>query len=343
MRDEKLQLLNSNVSVSVIIAARNEAQCIETCIRSILDNDYMPLEIIVVNDQSTDATATIIQEKFPDVALLHTSATTPGKKSAIKLAAHHAQGELLLFTDADCIVPQQWIVSMVQSYQATNAKFVAAPVMIHPGESVLSRFQFLDMIGTMAVTANGIHRQCYYAANGANMAVHRETFLDLYNVRKDEYLPSGDDMFVIQAISKRTPDHIVYRHDYEAIVHTKSEPTWKELWTQRVRWAGKSKAYSDQNIFKLQGFVFSHVIWIVMLIILIPFTGGLSMFIAIFMLFIKTCMDYLFLSQVAREYRHPEGLKLFIISAMIYNLYILAVGIVALIPRRYTWKGRTYQ
>src|ERR1044072_3746286 len=53
--------LTTGPLVSVIIPARNEARNIERCVRSVLATDYSPIEVIVVDDRSTDGTAEIVE------------------------------------------------------------------------------------------------------------------------------------------------------------------------------------------------------------------------------------------------------------------------------------------
>jgi chlorobactene glucosyltransferase len=94
-------------AVSVVIPARNEAGTIETIVRSVLASAYHPIELIVVDDRSTDGTAAIVQRLATEdrrVRLLH-GAPLPqgwyGKPWACAQGARAATGPLLLFTDAD--------------------------------------------------------------------------------------------------------------------------------------------------------------------------------------------------------------------------------------------------
>lgn len=95
--------------LSVIVPARNEQNCIETCIRSLLRQDYPNLEIIAVDDRSSDQTASILQQltiEFPDrLRVLHIKNLPEGwfgKPHALNRAMELATGSLLLFTDSDC-------------------------------------------------------------------------------------------------------------------------------------------------------------------------------------------------------------------------------------------------
>jgi len=96
-------------SISVIVAARNEADKIAPALRSLLELDYPDLEVLVVNDRSTDATGSILDREskgWERLRVFHLHALPPGwlgKNHALQVAAGEARGDWLLFTDADVI------------------------------------------------------------------------------------------------------------------------------------------------------------------------------------------------------------------------------------------------
>ena len=96
--------------VSVIVAARNEERDIEAGVRSLLQLDYDNLEIVVVDDRSTDRTPVILDRiagEYPRLNVVHLSelpAGWLGKNHALNHGASRATGELLLFTDADVVM-----------------------------------------------------------------------------------------------------------------------------------------------------------------------------------------------------------------------------------------------
>lgn len=100
---------NSWPGVSVVIAARNEETKIEEALRSVLALDYPDLEILVVNDRSTDSTGLILSTiasthpRLRIVTLESLPAGWLGKNYALFEGASEATGELLLFTDADVV------------------------------------------------------------------------------------------------------------------------------------------------------------------------------------------------------------------------------------------------
>lgn len=93
--------------VSVIIPARNEQRNIERCVRAALDTTWPSLEVIVVDDRSTDATAAVargVAEEDARVRVIETPELPAGwfgKPWACATGAAHARGEILCFTDAD--------------------------------------------------------------------------------------------------------------------------------------------------------------------------------------------------------------------------------------------------
>jgi cellulose synthase/poly-beta-1,6-N-acetylglucosamine synthase-like glycosyltransferase len=96
-------------SLSIVVAARNEARGIEPAIRSLLALDYPSLELFVVEDRSTDETGAILAalaREHPRLRLI-TITQLPegwlGKNHALFAGAEQASGELLLFTDADVV------------------------------------------------------------------------------------------------------------------------------------------------------------------------------------------------------------------------------------------------
>ncbi|MBI5557111.1 MAG: glycosyltransferase [Deltaproteobacteria bacterium] len=97
-------------AVSIIIPALNEEANIREALSSVLSLDYDPLEIIVINDRSTDGTGVILEEMrvlYPQLKVMQVSELPPGwlgKNHALQLGAARASGEYFLFTDADVVM-----------------------------------------------------------------------------------------------------------------------------------------------------------------------------------------------------------------------------------------------
>jgi glycosyltransferase involved in cell wall biosynthesis len=93
--------------LSVIIAARNEGKTLSHALDTLIQQSYPQLEIIIVNDRSSDNTAAIIDEyaaRDPRIHPIHISTLADewlGKTHALHFASQQARGEWFLFTDAD--------------------------------------------------------------------------------------------------------------------------------------------------------------------------------------------------------------------------------------------------
>lgn len=113
--------------VSVLIPARNEAAVIERTLRSWLAQSYLNYEIIVLDDQSIDATAEIVRDmsrETPRLRLISGQPLPPGwlgKNWACQQLAEAADGELLLFTDADVTAAPPALAALVAELEQTGA------------------------------------------------------------------------------------------------------------------------------------------------------------------------------------------------------------------------------
>jgi len=96
------------VRISVIISVRNAQKSIAKCLDSIFGVDYDNFEVIVVDDGSNDGTAQILKEFLPKIKVV-TNLVSHGPSAARNAAGLIASGELLAFTDADCLVHRQWL------------------------------------------------------------------------------------------------------------------------------------------------------------------------------------------------------------------------------------------
>ncbi|ACF42701.1 glycosyltransferase [Pelodictyon phaeoclathratiforme] len=120
------------VLVSVLVPARNEALNIERCVRSLMRQEYAPFEILVLDDDSTDATPELLRrlvvESGGKVRIVQGEALPDGwhgKSWACSQLGHQAKGELLLFTDADTTHKPDALRRTVGAMQASGADMLS--------------------------------------------------------------------------------------------------------------------------------------------------------------------------------------------------------------------------
>lgn len=342
---------NPKTNISIIAPARNEADAIEACLQSILTQNYPAnsYEILIVDDHSTDATPQIVLQlakQFPQIKLIALADfvdeknSKSFKKKAIETALKQAKGELIVTTDADCIVPPNWLALIASYYETKNPKFIAAPVNFYQEKSALERFQSLDFIGMMGVTGAGIQGNFMNMCNGANLAYPKSAFYAVNGFEGIDHVASGDDMLLMQKIAAKFPDQIGYIKNPAACVLTHAKPTWKTFLNQRIRWASKSGSYKEWRVTLILAMVFFFCCNIVFSLCLIPYFGWIGCAIFIGQLLVKALMDFLFLSKMSAFFNRQDLMTTFWTSFFLHIAYIVLVGFLANIIKEYQWKGR---
>jgi chlorobactene glucosyltransferase len=126
-RAQKHQQPDTWPSVSILVPARNEEKSIRNCVRSLLEQDYPSYDVTILDDQSSDSTPAILEQMAIEHPQLKVVAGTPpqkgfsGKNWACTQLANYAQGDLLLFTDADTIFNQKALKQLVSGMLGEKA------------------------------------------------------------------------------------------------------------------------------------------------------------------------------------------------------------------------------
>lgn len=127
---------NTNIrtfpKVSIMVPARNEEKSIQACVESLLSLDYPDFEVIVLNDNSTDATGSILESianRFPEKLTVINGTPLPqgwvGKPWACHQLSKQATGELFLFTDADTVHSPESLRAVVEYFLTEKVDFVS--------------------------------------------------------------------------------------------------------------------------------------------------------------------------------------------------------------------------
>lgn len=335
--------------VSVIIPTRNESENIQTCLQSIFAQNYPKhlFEVIVVDDYSTDPTLRLAREmQQPNLLVLdlmqylgNPGEYSPNKKKAISLGIKNAKGELMITTDGDCTMNENWLRAMVAGYKQSECKLLTGPVMMKPARWPLEIFQQLDVMNLLAITGATIRNGFPTMCNGANLMYSKQTFLEVEGFKGNMDLPTGDDVFLMQKIEERYPNSIGFVKNFEACVFTKPERTLSGFVSQRIRWISKSSRYSASAVASVLYFayLFHLLICINGLYVLsglpmswlpVAIAGGAKLFV-----------DLVFNLPVTIFFRKPVLLLVYPIINVFYVLYVVVIGVLSL-TGKYRWKDR---
>ncbi|MEP6673584.1 MAG: glycosyltransferase [Ferruginibacter sp.] len=345
-----------STKISVIIPARNEANNISACIQSILAQSYSPdlFEIIVVDDHSTDNTFAIVSAfTQPNIKIILLSEYVDGrlnayKKKAIEVAIAQSSGTLIVTTDADCIVQENWLKTIASFYEEHNAAFIAAPVLIDYGNSFIEIFQALDFMTLQGITGASVHKKIHSMCNGANLAYERKVFYEVNGFDGIDSIASGDDMLLMHKIYQRHPENVFYLKSKDAIVKTAPVKTVAAFFNQRIRWASKADKYDDKrilpvliavylfNLFLLL-FPIACIFFNIQFLILNSQFSGIQIWICI--LFLKTIIELIFLFPVASFFGRRSLLLFFPLMQPFHIVYTVIAGFLGKFGS-YQWKGR---
>ena len=335
------------ISVAVVVAARNEELHIEKCVRSLLEQDYPhdKYTITVVDDQSTDRTADIVRQlanENPAVRLLqlqeHPSDISP-IIHAINEAIKNTSSEIILRTDADCIVGRDWISSMV-SYFDDTVGVVSGLTLIRNTQnisSLLFGFQFLDLFSQTACGAGAIGMNAPNNCNGSNMGFRRAAFNDVGGFGSMASINSGSDSLLAQRIAATPQWKMRFAYEPEAHVTTLPVKSWKELLQQRMRWAGHTPHYRPSTLvflvasflFYLLVFLFTPVSIFYFSIVSLPFA----------VLFIKLIVDYWIIFKFSKI-THVVGMMKYFFASELIHFPVILTAVFGSFVGGFKWKGR---
>lgn len=125
-------------SVSVIVPVKNSALTLRDLLDSLmrLDYDRESIEVIVVDGNSSDGTRKIASE-YP---VLLVDEEGKGLNAARNTGIKWANGQILAYTDGDCVVPPGWAKSIVKNFRDPSVSFVGGPVKGYDKEGFLSKY-----------------------------------------------------------------------------------------------------------------------------------------------------------------------------------------------------------
>ena len=346
-----IKLIDSTAKTtfSVIIPFRNEAENLPDLLQSLSKIKYPQdlYEVFLVNDASEDNSEEIISEWIIEndlesfVRLLQNNRLSKSpKKDAIKTAVNQSNFEWIVTTDSDCKVPIDWLRMYDSLIQKDELVFIAGPVVYKGNKSFVAQYQLLDGLSLQIITSGGFGQKNPILCNGANLAYKLAVFIELNGFEGNDHLASGDDIFMLEKMSKKHPNKVSYLKTQDAIVSTKPEKSWSAIINQRLRWASKTTKQNSLQA-KLLG-VFVLLVNLTMLSV--PFMFFISSvigYVGLTFVLLKLIIDYAMLKSSVSLFKIIVPIGYFLASFIIYPIITIVVFMGQLLPK-YSWKGRSF-
>ncbi|MDY6914916.1 MAG: glycosyltransferase [Candidatus Cloacimonadota bacterium] len=320
-------------TVSVVIAARNEEKNIAFLLTALANQTYSEklYEVIIVNDASTDKTEQIVQQftkKWNNFSLINITkreGIRSPKKNALQLGISSAKGEIILSTDADCMISQYWIESMIANFTegvAMVSGFSQTKLKNWQESKLVQKYEHFDFLVLMTAAAGATSAGKYFSSSGQNIGYRKDAFEKVGGFEKIKHLISGDDVNLMQLFRKAgyKMRFSFFKHSF---VQTLPAKSWKQFLNQRIRWASNFKWQLLLNVeffFYLASFI---------LITLLPWVAlFIKWQLALILFLARILVDVFYLLISFRILQIPRfKLKMYILWFLLQPVYIIIAAI----------------
>lgn len=175
-----------NPLISIIIPAYNCQSTIAAVLQSVLDQTYSNIEVIIIDDGSTDETGPIVKS-IPNVKYFYQD--NAGPATARNRGAKEAMGSVLFFTDSDCIAHKDWIEQGLKCLQLGETQVVAGSYGIANPESFLARCIWKEIV----FRHRALMRKHTKSFGSYNFGIKAQVFQDVGGFNESYRFASGED------------------------------------------------------------------------------------------------------------------------------------------------------
>lgn len=323
-------------TVAVVVPARNEASNLDACLCALTAQTYPAdrLEIVIVDDRSTDGTADIARQctgRFPNLKLISVSEQYYAcpKKNALHHGIRATQSDLVFTTDADCRPGPDWISATVCAF-APDTGMVIGHAPLTPGNSLRSKLLSLQGLAVAALASGSAGIGFPLTCSGRNLAYRRRAFDDVGGFDAIGHITGGDDVLLMRRIAQ-TPWRI--RSHAESPVPSAPHPD-NQLHRQ-VRYQSKAIHYGIPILILALAVYIFHLI-LFLLPVWLWIDPALFLPLSACLLF-KTAADGIFLHLSARRLKTRSPILWLPLTEMLLIPYVAVIcALGALAP--FKWK-----
>jgi len=224
--------------VSVLVPAHNEEAVLRRNLDSVYANTYKNIELIIINDSSTDKTYSIaryfqqrFKTRFSKIKVLNVNVR--GKASALNIGLRYAEGSLFMCLDADSTLDSKSIEIAVKEFSDPKVATIAANVKIMPGKGMLNTFQQIEyLIGQQGKKMENLASIQYIVGGVGSM--FRTKLVREAGLYDTDTITEDIDLSVKLISHHGTKYRIGYSPDI--ITYTESVTSVPDLLRQRFRW-----------------------------------------------------------------------------------------------------------
>jgi glycosyltransferase involved in cell wall biosynthesis len=275
-RQKAVKPNSKNISVSVIICAKNEAKNLKKFLPLIMAQEYSNFEVVLINDNSKDDTLKVLEsfkEKHNNIKIVNVKPIEKfwgNKKYALTLGIKAATYNFLLFTDADCKpMSKYWIQEMSSHFSNDKTIILGYGAYQKIKGSFLNKLiryeTFLTAIQYLSFATLGQP----YMAVGRNLAYRKEQFFEANGFMQHMHIKSGDDDLFVNQIAKASNTTTCISK--ESFTESIPKQTFKDWTLQKRRHISTAKHYKLKHKIFLATFYGSQLLFWLLAIVLMIF------------------------------------------------------------------------
>ena len=242
---------SNEVNISIVIAAKNEAENINELINQLRKLDYPPemFEVIFVDHSSTDGTLIKMKEQtasFKNFSVISTNTSgVSGKREALSLGIQNSKYPYILITDADCRPGKNWLKSYSRKFeQGYEMLFGIAP--FYQYKSLVNRVSCFENLRSSILSFSMASFGLPYSAAARNFGFSKSTFNSLKGYSKTKDTKSGDDDLLLREAVKNNMKIGVVT-DPGSFVYSETKKTFSEYFRQKARHTQTSFHYLKKH------------------------------------------------------------------------------------------------
>ncbi len=320
--------------ISVIIAAHNEEKNLDQLLEHLRQQTYPPdrFEIILVDDRSTDKTRDILlnwQQRLTNLRVIRIeqpAVQMPAKKFALTQGILESRGDILLFTDADCLPVPGWISTILSYFSNDTAVVVGFSPLKATQHKLLPQLLEIESVFNNLIARAGLAWNIPMTATGRNLAYRKSVFNQVNGFKAIAHSISGDDDLFIHLVHRETPFKMQFASQPESTVVSFPPTSWKHFFQQKLRHFSAGKYYNPLSQVLYALFHISNTLLLLSPIFL--FWWRQEPFI-IALLLLKFSMDYFLLFSFQKSFKYTTSLRLLILWEYFYLAEVWVIGILS--------------
>jgi len=345
-KDETDKTLIPFADITVVVAFKNEESDLVTLIQSLSSQHYPKekFEVILVDDHSNDNSVLVIMEAIKGLLnfkLISTGWGDSGKKKAITNGVLEAKNNIIVTTDADCVVPPTWLKRINEAFHLHDPTLVFGGVRIKDSKGFFSALQVMEFSSLIASGAATYRLGAPSMCNAANLAFSKWYFDSVKGYEGNFEIASGDDEFLMRKMLARYPNSVLFMNDQDAIVSTKPQPTISQFINQRLRWAAKLPHNPSWST-RILGWYIILFQATYLLLIGLSFTKLIPLSTSLFLIGIKWLLEFIFLRNAMAFLQSKWNFRSFFSLQILYPIYVVYVGVISNFVT-FEWKGKRYK